>query len=57
MDEETLDEINKRIAEEGFGLDLKKSLLGYGIGLIFPGFIIALIISLIIRRKNPELEV
>ncbi|MCF8236743.1 MAG: DUF4199 domain-containing protein [Saprospiraceae bacterium] len=57
MDEETLDEINKRIAEEGFGLNLKKSLLGYGVGLIFPGFIIALIVSLIIRRKNPELEV
>lgn len=56
MDEETLEQINKTMEEQGFGLDMKKSLLTYGFGLIFPGFIIALIVSLIIRRKNPELE-
>ena len=56
VDEETLAELNKGMEEQGFGLDLKKSLLAYAFGLIFPGFIFALIISLVIRRKNPELE-
>lgn len=56
-DEATLETITEAMEEQGFGLDLKKSFLGYGFGLIFPGFIMALIISAIVKKKRtPEIE-
>lgn len=52
-DDATVDMINQAMEEGGFGLDLKKTLMGYLVGLIFPGFIIALIVSLVLQRKRP----
>jgi hypothetical protein len=52
-DEQTVDMFNEAMEEQGFGLDLTKATMGYLLGLIFPGFIIALITSLILQRKRP----
>lgn len=53
-DEETLDTITEAMEKEGFDLTLKKSVLAYAFSLIIPGFIIALIVSLILQRKRPQ---
>jgi len=52
-DEQTVDMFNEAMEEQGFGLDFTKAIMGYLLGLIFPGFIIALIASLVLQRKRP----
>lgn len=53
-DQATIDQIEESMTAENFGLDIKKSLLGYAFSLIFPGFIVSLIVAAIVKRPQPN---
>lgn len=52
------DQIEQAMADmenQDFSMGIGKMIMGYVIGLIFPGFVLAAVISLIMKRKKPEM--
>ncbi len=52
--EETYDEMIAGIEGREFGMTFSNSILSYAFRLIFPGFLFAALISLVVRRNPPE---
>ena len=53
--EEGVEEAIAQADEQGFKFGIKNAAMGYFIGLIFPGFIIAAIISAIVKKNRPDM--
>ncbi len=54
-DEDAIDEIREQMSNDDNPFSIGKLAFGYAFGLIFPGFVMAAIISLFIRKKDPSL--
>jgi hypothetical protein len=54
MGESAMDELLEELENpDNYQLTVGKTLLGYGFGLIFPGFIISLIVAAVLKRNPP----
>jgi small-conductance mechanosensitive channel len=53
-DEEALEQIREQVEAKGVSMSIGQIIQQYLVGLIFPGFILALIVSAIIKKNPPQ---